>query len=52
MGVKDYENLHESLALLKILAMGKKKHRGRQRESGQSGIRPPSRQARAHALTA
>ncbi|MDL2210298.1 type II toxin-antitoxin system Phd/YefM family antitoxin [Desulfovibrio sp. OttesenSCG-928-O18] len=24
MGVKDYENLHESLALLKILTMGKK----------------------------
>ena len=24
MGVKDYEKLHESLALLKILAMGKK----------------------------
>ena len=23
MGVKDYENLHESLALLKILTMGK-----------------------------
>jgi prevent-host-death family protein len=24
MGVKDYENLHENLALLKILSMGKK----------------------------
>ena len=24
MGVKDYEDLHESLALLKILSMGKK----------------------------
>lgn len=24
MGVKDYENLHESLALLKVLTMGKK----------------------------
>ncbi len=24
MGVKDYENLHESIALLKILSMGKK----------------------------
>ena len=24
MGLKDYENLHESLALLKILTMGKK----------------------------